>query len=342
MCRSFVILILIMPSVVHAQGLTYGWDSTADTDLFIEDSALQNAAKTGNLGGLLSNTHARVEGSATASATYKAVGDGYSFGAAIEATATGSIEVDGITHFSSSSVVVTSGWMDKLHLVGSGQLPAGSLNLNFGMDGTFHSNLDQSQDISQTVMTVEFEDRATGQSYGRVEYQQEWNGFNETLTTSGPTSVSALIQLNKLLGSDKSATLQGRIRAEGFTTGGTVDLVFDHTIRLQSITFPDGSTPESHGFEVVFDSGLFSPNVLSDEPVGDYNNNGVVDAADYTVWRDGLGGTTYSQSHYDLWKQNFGATTPLVAAGTNGAVPEPSAWLLATVAVAFVMCRRRA
>jgi hypothetical protein len=53
---------------------------------------------------------------------------------------------------------------------------------------------------------------------------------------------------------------------------------------------------------------------------GDYNNNGAVDAADYTVWRDNLG-TAYelpnrdpenagnvSEADYGSWKSNFGAT----------------------------------
>ena len=53
---------------------------------------------------------------------------------------------------------------------------------------------------------------------------------------------------------------------------------------------------------------------------GDYNNNHIVDAADYTVWRDRLGGTTLpnksaspgmvDSADYDYWKAHFGATSP--------------------------------
>ena len=54
---------------------------------------------------------------------------------------------------------------------------------------------------------------------------------------------------------------------------------------------------------------------------GDFNHDGVVDAADYTVWRDTLGSTTdlrangdntgtsagkIDQADYDIWKANFG------------------------------------
>jgi dienelactone hydrolase len=44
---------------------------------------------------------------------------------------------------------------------------------------------------------------------------------------------------------------------------------------------------------------------------GDYNGDGTVDTADYTVWRDGLG-TTFTQADYDVWKDNFGNTATIV------------------------------
>ena len=77
---------------------------------------------------------------------------------------------------------------------------------------------------------------------------------------------------------------------------------------------------------------------------GDYNGNGVVDAADYTVWRDSLGGATYTQSHYDLWKQNFGAVSPGIGAtgsDARAAVPEPAAWMLILIGLASSLVFRR-
>ncbi|TWT99534.1 FG-GAP repeat protein [Botrimarina colliarenosi] len=52
---------------------------------------------------------------------------------------------------------------------------------------------------------------------------------------------------------------------------------------------------------------------------GDYSGDGVVDAADYTVWRDGLG-ETYQQADYDVWQTNFGSS---LALETSASVPEP-------------------
>jgi hypothetical protein len=60
---------------------------------------------------------------------------------------------------------------------------------------------------------------------------------------------------------------------------------------------------------------------------GDFNNDGRVDAADYTKWRDGLG-TTYTQAQYNEWRSHFGQTAGAASASIGYAAPEPAAWLL--------------
>jgi hypothetical protein len=78
---------------------------------------------------------------------------------------------------------------------------------------------------------------------------------------------------------------------------------------------------------------------------GDYNNNGAVDAADYTVWRDNVGGTatlpndsiggTIDVDQYNAWRANFGAMG--AGAGSSAsAVPEPSALLLTALAASAI------
>jgi hypothetical protein len=81
---------------------------------------------------------------------------------------------------------------------------------------------------------------------------------------------------------------------------------------------------------------------------GDYDRNGVVDAADYTVWRDSLGQSglnlpadgdgdgTIGPGDYDKWVANFGHVATIT--GSGAAVPEPATIGLATVsAAAFVL-----
>ena len=79
---------------------------------------------------------------------------------------------------------------------------------------------------------------------------------------------------------------------------------------------------------------------------GDFNGNGIVDAADYVVWRNGLG-TTYTQADYDVWRTHFGQTAGSGAAlpsadPLSATVPEPSAFAqLIFTAVGCCLCRRR-
>ncbi|WP_442482207.1 beta strand repeat-containing protein [Aeoliella sp. SH292] len=88
---------------------------------------------------------------------------------------------------------------------------------------------------------------------------------------------------------------------------------------------------------------------------GDFNGDGMVNLADYTVWRDNLGATegellagngnggVIDASDYQLWKSNFGATSGAgtIAAGSSN-VPEPGSMiLLAGLAVGGVCVLRR-
>ena len=69
---------------------------------------------------------------------------------------------------------------------------------------------------------------------------------------------------------------------------------------------------------------------------GDFNNNGVVDAADYTLWQDGLNGA-YTQADYLVWKNNFGNSS---GGGSSAAVPEPTCWMMLVIGLATFGGRR--
>jgi hypothetical protein len=78
--------------------------------------------------------------------------------------------------------------------------------------------------------------------------------------------------------------------------------------------------------------------------LGDYNDNGIVDAADYTVWRNTLGESGFALSgdgdasqivdaaDYVVWKENFGKVSPsTLGSGTATffvSVPEPGGVVL--------------
>jgi hypothetical protein len=93
--------------------------------------------------------------------------------------------------------------------------------------------------------------------------------------------------------------------------------------------------------------------VQSPHPVllGDYNENGAVDAADYVVWQDNLGrgrlpneiGASpgvVDKADYNYWRSRFGATAePRLIDFVGSSVPEPSTLFLAALAVGGVLRR---
>ncbi len=78
--------------------------------------------------------------------------------------------------------------------------------------------------------------------------------------------------------------------------------------------------------------------VISNVLPGDYNADGVVDAADYVVWRK----TDGSQVGYDLWRTNFGRTAGAgVGSSSTVSVPEPAGLLMVLAASLAGVYRRR-
>jgi hypothetical protein len=112
-------------------------------------------------------------------------------------------------------------------------------------------------------------------------------------------------------------------------------------------------------YGTILTGSLGAPNFL----VGDYNKNGIVDTADYVVWRKDLGrtGSEYvlgpppqplvpnhpradgnhdflvNQLDYPIWKSAYGQPFGSFSAsggfaGATATVPEPAAWLMAALA----------
>jgi 3-oxoadipate enol-lactonase len=68
---------------------------------------------------------------------------------------------------------------------------------------------------------------------------------------------------------------------------------------------------------------FFASHPISAPIAGDFNGDGIVDAADYVVWRHGLG-TSYTQNDYDVWRSHFGEKAGSSSAGyAAGASTEP-------------------
>jgi hypothetical protein len=117
-------------------------------------------------------------------------------------------------------------------------------------------------------------------------------------------------------------------------------------------TFANSTLPVlSAGLDwnVVYSNFAVLLQVVATGIPGDYNQNGVVDAADYVVWRKSDG----SQAGYHLWRANFGRTVgaasraapsqlgPPRLGGPTAAVPEAEAfWLTITgIGIGALFCR---
>lgn len=90
------------------------------------------------------------------------------------------------------------------------------------------------------------------------------------------------------------------------------------------------------GAAVRIDMGAFELQPILPAASGDYNHNGVVDAADYIIWRrtlgtsiaattgaDGSGNGVVDQADYDIWRAHFGITAIVPPSGDynlNGVV----------------------
>lgn len=100
---------------------------------------------------------------------------------------------------------------------------------------------------------------------------------------------------------------------------------------------------------VVFDNIMLSLVDVGADLTGDYNGDGVVDAADYTVWRaalttqdlaaDGNGNNVVDAGDFTVWRANYGQSS--AAASSAAAVPEPATCLLLMTALAGVVATRR-
>lgn len=178
------------------------------------------------------------------------------------------------------------------------------------------------------------------------------------LDLGGTTAGLGYDQIN----SSTAAVLNGVLDidlVEGFTpTAGnaftliTADDVSGHFSALDLPSLPAG---------LVWGVHYNTTNVVLTVAAGDFDRNGVVDAADYAVWRDTLGSSVAAYSgadgngdgiisadDYSVWKNSFNwinSSTASDASGsgslTPGAVPEPASLVLLLAGALLASAKRR-
>ncbi|MCG8511096.1 MAG: PEP-CTERM sorting domain-containing protein, partial [Rhodospirillales bacterium] len=151
----------------------------------------------------------------------------------------------------------------------------------------------------------------------------------DALLIDGNSSLQGMLELKLINGFEPT-------NEDMFTilTGSTLVTDFTNVLASGRIRMDDASGSfiiSTQGDDIVLSD--FLPLLA-----GDYNLDGVVDAADYTVWRDTLNSTTnlYADGNndrvvdvldYAVWRNNFGMSqAELVEAGL--VVPEPGSLIL--------------
>lgn len=206
--------------------------------------------------------------------------------------------------------------------------------------------VDLASELHDTIATfeVEFSTEGTYTAYYRA---RGFNGSSDSLFTPDDFGVDPDLNESLNLG-----TFDWEKAPNTFSiTAGNVDVPLQFRIGMRE------QDAEFDAFVLHLDSSL--TNAELDELFallpGDYNGDGVVDASDFTVWRDSLGQTgsglaadgdgngTIEAADYDVWRMNFGNGGSGAGSAANASVPEPiSAMLLfITLFYSAVACRRR-
>ncbi len=248
---------------------------------------------------------------------------------------------------------ITAGWLlvhDTLRIAAAGT--SGQVNLSGGAlrVGTIAKGSGGALNITGGVLSA-----------NRVEFSLTNNGsVISPGDTIGTTTVigDATLASGALAIDLASPTLADQLLVSGsLTLGGSLDVgLLDgflpssgSWVIATASSFSGAFTSITPGFSVSQDGANL---VLSLAPAGipgDFDGSGIVDAGDYTTWRDNLDLSvtlpndptpgTVTQADYDVWQANFGAGASAAAAST---VPEPAALLLAIVSCGLLLKRQRA
>jgi hypothetical protein len=173
----------------------------------------------------------------------------------------------------------------------------------------------------------------TWNSLTNQNFQPSGGGINQRWQEMGGSNTAALAEVY--------LTSHSTLNAQ---SSRSVGLAYNHAINGEDLVF---EYREPGG--LVKQGTVTYVGAAPADLAGDFNFDGVVDAADYTVWRNHLGNPawvlngnggnsgTVDIGDYTLWKNNFGATAPAALTAAPQRIPEPSSLaLLAGILISVV------
>ncbi len=225
------------------------------------------------------------------------------------------LEVDGIAVVQAGAEFAGAGLLSNLV---TGQLTLASdvdLGVSLLNNGQLHL------DGAATVLT--FDQVSTGELLVDLQSSSDYDQLqvDETTTIAGELTVNLLPGFAASMG-DAFAILAG---------AGGVTGEFD-TTAAQLPSLGGGLA-----WQIDYTGTAIVLRVVSGGLPGDFNDDGMINLADYTVWRDHLGAATESALNgngnntggvdtgdYLLWKMHFGAAATAAGASAAARVPEPA------------------
>jgi hypothetical protein len=169
--------------------------------------------------------------------------------------------------------------------------------------------------------------------------------------TGSLTATAAIVNFNqwyhyRLAFDFATDTYRGYLNGALLASTGFVDGSFglDHFTDADISTFAAAADATS---QTVSSSAIFDNFVVRDGLLGDYDNDGDVDSADYTRWRQTFGnsispaGNLADGSHngivdaadYAIWRRSLGASLASGSGLSTNVVPEPMSLLTALTSV---------
>jgi hypothetical protein len=144
--------------------------------------------------------------------------------------------------------------------------------------------------------------------------------------------------------------------ADGLASDGNLDRVNIDVDAAGNVYVTDNISeklrvfsPGGNTLATTSSNGTFNLSALAAGLLGDFNNDGKVDARDYITWRKNSAngslpndnGLATQAARYSLWRSSFGTSGSGSGSLGGGAVPEPSTIGLAVIGMLSVLARRR-
>jgi hypothetical protein len=183
-----------------------------------------------------------------------------------------------------------------------------------------------------------------------------WNAADISAVSSAETVVTGPVDMRFVWNSTPQLVndVQGWLEAPSTNFGWLLVNSAESTPQSVKAFYSRSATQNSEGaaLDPAWHPILTVAYTTASQPDGDYNGNGVVDAADYVLWRGSLGqsvttkgsGADGNQSgavdpgDYTYWRERFGNVG---ASSAGQRVPEPAQALISLLAGALASVQRR-